>query len=302
MTGTPDNAPTRVLTKTGRIARGSTAPPVAVATELLAAMRALRAVDQRMVALLAAGRVPAWRPIAGEEAVVAGLALGLAAGDWLLPGPRWPGPTVHDEACGSALRTVTSASPGAARAVHAVGIAWAARMKGSSEVAAALLAEGAVGAADFHAAMNFAAVRRAPCLLVVTGGERWTDLRGSAQDAGDAWGMRSATVDGGDALAVLSAVSAAATAARAGEGPTLLHAVLGLRDDPTTLLTAWLRFAGALDDAADERLDDAAAAAAEAAERRALAQPSDRPADLLDHVLAAPHPSLEAQRRDLPRA
>lgn len=257
---------------------------------LAAAVRVLQAVDARMDALRAAGVVPLWRRIAGEEAVVAGVAHGLRDGDWLLPGPRWPGPPVVDEACGRALRVVQPGSPGAARAIHAVGVAQAARMRGDAQVAVTVLPEGALAQADIHGALNFAAVRRAPCLFVVTTGATLADLPAQDADAlGAAWGLRAVTVDGTDARAVRDAVREAADQAREGGGPVLIRAVLG------AVAGAVSGTAGAQPGTQGE---DAAAAAdaAEQAARRAAPTLGEATASLFDHVLTGPHPLLDAQR------
>lgn len=292
---------TRQTTPTSRDAAGhpSTSPVEAVSpaevADLLEAVRTLQAVDARMGGLLAQGRIPAWRPLSGAEGVVAGTAFGLREGDWLLPGPRWPGPAVTDEACGRPLRVLQPASPGASRAIHAVGIAQAARLRGEPHVAVALLSEGALAQSDIHSALNFAAVRRAPCVLVVTTGPALTELPAPDADAvGAAYGVRATTVDGGDVLAVVAAVRAAADRARAGGGPTLIRAALTPGHDATAALAERAQgVLGALGPEHQQRAEQAARAAAERAAHQALTP--DTTASLLDHVLTGPHPLLEAQ-------
>ncbi len=109
----------------------------------------------------------------------------------------------------------------------------AAAIKGEDDVAAAWIGEGSTAEADFHHAMTFAAVYRAPVLLNVinnqwaistfqgfAGGERRTFA-----DRGPGYGIASLRVDGNDFLAVYAVTRWAAERARRGFGPTLIEHV-----------------------------------------------------------------------------
>jgi pyruvate dehydrogenase E1 component alpha subunit/2-oxoisovalerate dehydrogenase E1 component alpha subunit len=113
---------------------------------------------------------------------------------------------------------------------HAVGAAWAARIRGDRVITAGFMGDGATSEADFHTALNFAAVYRAPCVLICQNNHwsisiptaRQTRARTIAEKA-QAYGIPLARVDGNDAIAVWAAVKEAADRARSGGGPTFLE-------------------------------------------------------------------------------
>jgi 2-oxoisovalerate dehydrogenase E1 component alpha subunit len=114
---------------------------------------------------------------------------------------------------------------------QAVGWAMASAIRGDTRIAAAWIGEGATAEGDFHHALTFATVYRAPVILNVVnnhwaissfhgiaGGERTTF---AARGLG--YGIPSLRVDGNDLLAVLAATRWAAARARANRGPTLIE-------------------------------------------------------------------------------
>jgi 2-oxoisovalerate dehydrogenase E1 component alpha subunit len=116
---------------------------------------------------------------------------------------------------------------------QAVGWAMAAAIKGDEDIAAAWIGEGASAEADFHHAVVFAEVYRAPVILnvvnnqwaistfqTVAGGEHATFAA-----RGPAYGMPGIRVDGNDFLAVWAVTRWAAERARQGLGPTLIEHV-----------------------------------------------------------------------------
>jgi pyruvate dehydrogenase E1 component alpha subunit/2-oxoisovalerate dehydrogenase E1 component alpha subunit len=129
------------------------------------------------------------------------------------------------------------------------------RARKSGGVAIAFCGDGATSQADFHAAMNFAGVWKAPCVIVCQNNhwsisvptEKQTASRTIAVKA-RAYGMPGVRVDGNDVLAVhrvmKDAVDRARSASRAdapgaGGGPTFVEAVTyrmgahSTNDDPT---------------------------------------------------------------------
>ena len=130
---------------------------------------------------------------------------------------------------------------------HAVGWAMASAYRGEDHVALAYIGEGTTAEGDFHEALTFASVYRAPAILCVTnnqwaissfagiaGGE---DTTFAAKAIG--YGLPGLRVDGNDFLAVWAAVAWAAERARAGRGATLIEfftyraAGHSTSDDPT---------------------------------------------------------------------
>ena len=130
----------------------------------------------------------------GQEAAIVGAALAAEDGDWIFPGAReWyvalarglPLETYMHHAFGSAsdpalghaapdhapARRFGVVPPSGVPSAHlpqAVGAAWAARRAGASSQRAVIAMSGAEVAAsgDFHNALNFAGVMRAPVVFV----------------------------------------------------------------------------------------------------------------------------------------
>jgi pyruvate dehydrogenase E1 component alpha subunit len=116
--------------------------------------------------------------------------------------------------------------------VHAVGLAWAERLKGSNRVAITYFGDGATSEGDFHEAMNFAAVFEVGCVFLCQNNGWAISMPREAQTASDtiaekaiAYGMPGVQVDGNDVMAVYDATREAITRARMGGGPTLVEAV-----------------------------------------------------------------------------
>lgn len=142
--------------------------------------------------------------------------------------------------------------------VQAVGWAMASAIKGDTRIASAWIGDGATAESDFHTALTFAHVYRAPVILnvvnnqwaistfqAVAGGESTTF---AARGAGS--GIASLRVDGNDFLAVYAASQWAAERARSNLGPTLIEWVTyrggphSTSDDPSKYRPAddWAHF------------------------------------------------------------
>ncbi|MCX7562554.1 thiamine pyrophosphate-dependent enzyme [Xanthomonadaceae bacterium XH05] len=115
--------------------------------------------------------------------------------------------------------------------IQAVGWAMASAIKGDTKIAAAWVGDGATAEGDFHAALTFAQVYRAPVILnvvnnqwaistfqAIAGGENTT-----LATRGLGYGIPSVRVDGNDVLAVYTVSRWAAARARANLGPTLIE-------------------------------------------------------------------------------
>jgi 2-oxoisovalerate dehydrogenase E1 component alpha subunit len=130
---------------------------------------------------------------------------------------------------------------------QAVGWAMASAIKGDSRIAAAWIGDGATAEGDFHNAVTFAGVYRAPVILNVVNNQwaisTFSGIAGAelatfaARAVG--YGIAGLRVDGNDTLAVYAATRWAADRARANLGPTLIehftYRVEGhsTSDDPT---------------------------------------------------------------------
>jgi pyruvate dehydrogenase E1 component subunit alpha len=286
-------------------------------------MRRLRLLELRMLSLQREGRVGFYAAARGEEAVPIAAALALLEGDWVFPASREPSTML---ARGFPLRTFVAQIFGnagdvlkgrqmpshqSARAVNqaslsscagrqlpqAVGVAWAMRMRGASEVAVAFCRVDATSQPDFHAAMNLAGVWRVPCVIVCQSDDRSTCSSPARQTASRtiavkarAYGMPGVRVDGSDLLAIYAVAREAIDRARSGGGPSLIEAVThgaSARQDALERLRLHLVKMGHLTDVEDGRIEAELAAEIGAAVTEAEALPPVDPASLVGDVFAA---------------
>ena len=142
--------------------------------------------------------------------------------------------------------------------IQAVGWAMASAIKNDTKIASAWIGDGATAEADFHTALTFAHVYRAPVILNVVNNQ-WAISTFQAIAGGEATtfaargvgcGIASLRVDGNDFLAVYSASMWAAERARNNLGPTLIEWVTyrggphSTSDDPSKYRPTddWQRF------------------------------------------------------------
>ena len=113
-----------------------------------------------------------------------------------------------------------------------LGCALGLKMQGRDAVGLTFTGDGATSLGDFHEALNFASVWKAPFILIVENnqyaystpiGKQYACERIS--DRAEGYGMPGVTVDGTDALKMLATIRAAVERARRGEGPTLIESV-----------------------------------------------------------------------------
>ncbi|MBP8233589.1 MAG: 3-methyl-2-oxobutanoate dehydrogenase (2-methylpropanoyl-transferring) subunit alpha [Rhizorhabdus sp.] len=135
---------------------------------------------------------------------------------------------------------------------QAVGWAMASAARGDTRIAAAWCGEGSTAEGDFHSAMTFAAVYRAPVIFNVINNQ-WAISSFSGFAGAEAttfaaraigYGIAGLRVDGNDALAVYAATQWAADRARSNHGPTLIEHFTyraeghSTSDDPTKYRSA----------------------------------------------------------------
>jgi len=114
---------------------------------------------------------------------------------------------------------------------QAVGWAMASAIKGDTKIASAWIGDGATAESDFHTALTFAHVYRAPVIINVVNNQ-WAISTFQAIAGGEGTtfaqrgvgvGIASLRVDGNDFLAVYAASQWAAERARGNSGPTLIE-------------------------------------------------------------------------------
>jgi len=222
-------------------------------------------------------------------------------------------------------RIAPLSTPLATQLPHAVGLARAARLRGDSVVALAMVGDGGTSEGDFHEALNFAAVWRAPVVFLVQNNGFAISVPLAKQTAAPSfahkavgYGIPGRLVDGNDAAAVHKVLGDAVRHAREGGGPTLIEAVTyrieahtnaddatRYRDDaevgawqqrdPIALLERELRGQGLFDESAARAAEEAAERmAADLRDRMNLDPPLD-PLELFSHVYAEPTSQLRQQ-------
>lgn len=116
---------------------------------------------------------------------------------------------------------------------QAVGWAMASAYRGDHRLAAAWIGDGSTATADFHHALTFAAVYRAPVVLNIVNNQ-WAISTFSGFAGGEAttfaaraigYGLPALRVDGNDFLAVIAATRWALARARANLGATVLELI-----------------------------------------------------------------------------
>jgi pyruvate dehydrogenase E1 component alpha subunit len=228
-----------------------------------------RAIDERMVALQREGVIASHSSSVGEEAAIVGAAAAMHDDDWIFPSSRehgaalWrgmplaayahhvfgtgldagKGRNAPDPAFWKAARVASVSPLVGTQIAHAIGVAWAAKVRKVDLAALVFFGEGATSSGDFHTALNFAGVTRAPVIAFCRNNGWATSTPASRQTASGtfaikavAYGLRGVRVDGSDVVAVLSVVREARARAVAGQGGTLIEAMLvvGDRPDPLT--------------------------------------------------------------------
>ena len=229
------------------------------ARRLYRGMLTIRVMDQRLMALQRQGRVGFYGEALGQEASVVGSAAALEPQDWLVPALREAGAGIlrglpmskyvaqifgNDadvsrgrqlpcHPCDRDTNYVVMSSCVGSQIPHAVGVAMAMRSmprEGAPAVCMGYMGDGATSEPDFHVAMNFAGVTRAPVILVCANNQWAISTPGTVQTAsptiaikGLGYGVESLRVDGNDVCAVYLASRYAADKARRGGGPTFLE-------------------------------------------------------------------------------
>lgn len=308
-----------------------------------------RAIDERMWILNRAGRIPFVISGQGHEGAQVGVTWALRHGhDWIAPfyrsiamcltfgmsardimlaqyakasdpssgGRQMPGHYGSRE-----HNLVSVSSPVATQILHAVGIALAAKIRGTGQVALTAMGEGSSNQGDVHEALNFAAIHHLPFVFLVENNGYAISVPSVKELAlpdvatrAAGYGIPGVVVDGGDVLACYAAARTAVDRARAGDGPSLIEAkVMRLTghssDDQQTKyrpeeelaaekardslprFRAQLREAGVLTDEIESRLTAEITAIVTDATDFAEAEPDPDPATAMRHVYAESWPS-----------
>lgn len=334
----------QVLDEKGKV--DSKLDPKLADEEMLALYRWMvlaREADQRMLKLQRQGRMGTFPLCTGQEAAVCGSAFALGDDDYFVGSYReLGGRLIRGESLvnyyrywngyeeGNRLPQKTKMTPISAviasHLLHAVGIAYAAKLRKDHSAVITYFGDGATSEGDFHEAMNFAGVWNVPLVFMCINNqwaisqprEAQTRAQTIAQKA-IAYGFEGIQVDGNDVLGVYKAVDAALERAKSGGGPTLIEAqtyrlmMHTTADDPRRYrkeddVENWwakdplLRFAHylkakkLLNDEADAALLEDVKKEVEISVKTFEADTSLKPDAPFDHVYGLRHPEIEKQR------
>jgi 2-oxoisovalerate dehydrogenase E1 component alpha subunit len=296
------------------------------------------------------GRLAVYPSSLGQEACQVGAVMALSQDDWMFPTYREtvalvtrgipPGEALGllrgSQHCGydpHRYRVAPQCTPLATQAVHAVGLALAARMKGEPVVALSFLGDGATSEGDTHEALNFAAVLGAPVVFFVQNNQYAISVPIGEQTRAPSlackavgYGMPGFLVDGNDVAAVLAVLERAVGRARAGEGPSLVEALTFRMEahtnaddagryrsdsdvefwrvrDPIQRLEGYLRTRGVLTQDMVEAVNAEADSLADVTRDELGREPALDPEELFGHVYAHSRRDLDRQldllRREL---
>lgn len=138
----------------------------------------------------------------------------------------------------------------------AVGTAWSAQYRGSSQVCVAFFGDGTANIGAFHEALNLAAVWKLPVIFVCENNlymeytltSTVTAVEYPAADRASAYGLERIIIDGNDADVVYQTMQAAVRKARAGEGPSMIECMTYRQSGHSRADPAKYRPAGELDE------------------------------------------------------
>ncbi|MGH2376227.1 MAG: thiamine pyrophosphate-dependent dehydrogenase E1 component subunit alpha [bacterium] len=217
-----------------------------------------RAIDERMWVLQRAGMVPFVISGQGHEGAQVGVMSALdRERDWFVPFYRdlaaclVKGMSARDLMLGLFARQgdpssggrqmpahwahpkhkiLSTSSPVGTQYLHAVGIVYAAKVRGTGEVCVTSIGEGGTSQGDWHEAMNFGGIHKLPVIFMVENNRYAISvplrLQMAVKDVAvraEGYGFPGVVVDGSDVLGCYAASAEAVRRARAGEGPTLIE-------------------------------------------------------------------------------
>jgi len=306
----------------------------------------IRVFDQKAFNMQRQGRLGTYIQFKGQEASQVGSAYALQDNDFIFPMYRNSGlliarkhPIVQvlqywggDERGLKSPDNVNNfpiSIPVGTQMIHATGAAWAAKLKGTKQVAATYFGDGATSKGDFHEAMNFAGVYGLPVVFICENNQfaisvprnKQTHSETIAQKA-IAYGIEGIQVDGMDIFAVYKATKDAVDKARAGKGPTLIecntyrlcdHSTSDdasryrtkeefdawLKKDSIERLEKYMRKKGLLDDSYRQKVLEQSQQTVEKAVTEFEKLPAPDPKDIFRYVYAEMTPQQKEEMEDI---
>lgn len=312
--------------------------------EAMRLMLLSRAIDERVIKLHRLSRAGTYGPVHGQEAAVVGSAMALdPARDWMVPASREQpamirhGLSLDHLLAGYMGKINFSRIPDdvkllprnqsiATQLPHAVGLAWALKLRRVRGVVLVYFGDGASSEGDFHEAANLAGVQRVPLVFLLINNRYAISTPVNKQTAAsslavraEGYGFPGIAVDGNDLFAVFSVTADAVARALKGDGPTLIEARtyrMGFHNtsdnpkqyreeaevaaaaelDPVARLRRYAVHAGLWSESIEAEVTAAIQAELDAAYKVAAALPRPGPEEVFDHVYEALPPRIADQR------
>jgi pyruvate dehydrogenase E1 component alpha subunit len=226
--------------------------------KLYRAMVRTRLFDNKAIALQRTGKMGTYASSHGQEAVAIGMGSAMQADDLLAPVYRehgtqfMRGVAMHELLLywGGDERGMDFAQqrhdfpdsvPIASQIPHAVGAAYAMKLRKEPRASVGVLGDGATSKGDFYEGLNIAGVWQLPVVIVIINNQWAISLPRHEQSyaatlaqKGIAAGVPSEQVDGNDVIAMRYVMERALDKARNGGGPTLIEALTYRISDHTT--------------------------------------------------------------------
>lgn len=230
-------------------------------------MQYVRTADEMCMSYQRQGRLYTFPPNLGQEGIATAAGKVMRDEDWLVPAYRevaaWllKGGSLRDifllwggneegYLFSGAKNTLPVSVPIASQLPHAAGIGFALNYQNKKAAVFAFVGDGGTSQGDFHEALNFASVWKAPVIFIVQNNQYAISVPVSKQTASKnlaiksvAYGMPGIRVDGNDLLAMHKILTEAREYVTNGHGPILIEAVTYRKgahttsDDPTLYRT-----------------------------------------------------------------
>ena len=208
-----------------------------------------RAFDDKAMKLQRGGRMGTYPPFSGQEGVQVGSAMALAGSDWMVPSYRdqaammvrgvamkmlymlWMG-NDYGNRIPDDVRCLPISIPVGSQALHATGLAWAAKIRQEKLAVVCYFGDGATSRGDFHEALNFAGVMGVPALFICSNNQYAISTPNKLQTRAETFAQKSLSygipgyrLDGMDVLGTYVMVKDLLDGVRAGGGPVFVEAI-----------------------------------------------------------------------------
>lgn len=226
-----------------------------------------RTADLMVLSYQRQGRIYTYPPNYGQEAIAGAAAMLIRDNDWVVPAFREMGVYLSKGASlkelflyfmgyedGSrfkgANRMLPISVPIASQLLHASGLGYSVNYNKEDSLVYTFVGDGGTSEGDFHEALNFAGVWKAPVIFIVQNNQYGISTPWRAQTASlnlavksVAYGIKGIKVDGNDLFAMYAAIKEAGIHCKNGNGPVLIEALTYRKgphttsDDPTKYRT-----------------------------------------------------------------